>query len=317
MVSPKNTVFYAVASKGYTLKVLIDVLSGVVSRTTVFLSEDGIRIRKMNQNKMILFDCFLEREKFRSYHCKKSKRISLNLVHLQRIIKNVKKKDSMTLFIAKKGPDDPENSEKLGLIIRPEGSSSKQSRTETNFIVVKDESDPSKNTTPSLPEYHQDGEENIPVYEYPVVIDSSDFQKIKKLTSIGKTILVNIQSHNYISFYCDSGDIYSSMLEYGMKMEESDSESDEDDESDDEDSSPKGWYEASFYTSIFNLLIKLPGLCSQIQFYSPKIPGYPLKLKMNAGTGQSILGDIQIYIKDIDQIKAEEDYSQSQEDIGL
>lgn len=308
-IRPKGKLFYADAAKGYTIKVLIDVLSQALNRISMTLTKEGIHIRKMNQNQVILFDTHLEREKFRKFQCKEPKKISLNLNHLQQMIRNVKKKDSMIIYIDKKEP------QKLIFAIKPEGGTSrKTSRTETVSIIFQNEDTPTKEV--GLPEQHKDEEGNIhDVYGYPVVIESSDFQKIKKLISIGREINVKMQSHNYISFYCESGQVYSVNLEYGNVVD-SDDESDDEEESDDE-KTIKGWYEAKFYTSIFNLLIKLPGLCSQIQFYSPKIQGYPLKLKMSAGTGQSILGDIQVYIKDIAQINAEQSYSQNQADDNL
>ena len=162
-----------------------------------------------------------------------------------------------------------------------------------------------------------------------MVIGATDFQKIKKMATVGKEIVVKIQKDSYLSFYSNA-DIFSSELEFGEILSEDETESedesedeyhvsdneeligdDEEYESEEETTSdvevptPKddepSWYEATFYTSMFSLLVKLPGLCSQMQFYAPRF-GYPLKIKMDAGTGNSILGVIQVYIKDINMI---------------
>ena len=367
MSSTRDKLFYADAAKGYTIKVLVDVLSGPLSRATINLTKEGILIRRADQSKVILFDSNLPRENFRSYVCRKPQRISLNLKHLQKMVRNVKKKDSMVLFI------DKNNTGKLGLSIRPEGGTTRRSsRTETVYIAIQEENGP--NDDSRLPEEHIDGDDTpSKVYGYPMVIEASDFQKIKKMTQVGKVITVKMQSNNYISFYCDLGEVFSTELEFGEIIDdpETDSESEEEQddgseleseedeildeeasgsaseasgsgsdeyESDDEvpedgsegsaseasasgsdaesEGEVRGWYEANFYTNIFGMLVKLPGLCSQMQFYAPKIKGYPLKLKMKAGTGHSILGDIQVYIKDIEQINAEQNYSQTHNDEG-
>jgi len=329
----RGKLFYADASKGYTIKVLVDVLSGALSRATFHLGKEGVSIRKMDANTNILFDITLPREKFREYKCKREMDVSLNLKHLQKMIRNVKKKDSMRIFV------DPKISDKLGFSIRPEsGTSSRGStRKETVFISVQREELLERLGLPEMCEV-EDGKYE-PVYGYPMVIGATDFQKVKKMTTIGKEIVIRMQKNNYISFYSDA-DIYSNMLEFGEILDnpeseeeddavgsdedqdeisdneeiigesegssdsESDSEDEELSESDEEDDSLKGWYEASFYTSIISLLVKLPGLCSQMQFYAPRF-GFPLKIKMDAGTGNSTLGTIQVYIKDIARINSQ------------
>ncbi len=321
MSSKRGKSFYADAAKGYTIKVIIDVLSGALSRATINLGVDGISIRKMDTNEHILFDINLPREKFRKYKCKKSMRISLNLKHLQKMVRNVKKKDSMIIFIDRKKPT------KLGLSIRPEGAQ-KSKRAETVYVAIQIENDPEKSD--ELPDTYttKSGEEKS-VYGHPMVIGATDFQKIKKMATVGKEIVVKIQKDSYLSFYSNA-DIFSSELEFGEILSEDETESedesedeyhvsdneeligdDEEYESEEETTSdvevptPKddepSWYEATFYTSMFSLLVKLPGLCSQMQFYAPRF-GYPLKIKMDAGTGNSILGVIQVYIKDINMI---------------
>ncbi len=349
--------FYCNATKGYTIKVMVDVLSGALPRTIIHLGKKGIMIRQMDTNKHIMFDIKLPREKFREYKCRKEMYVSLNLKHLQKMVRNVKKKDSMVIFVDKKKPG------KLGLSIRPEGSTAqKSSRIETVYISIQNEDALEEMELPEV--YRSESGETKPVYGYPMVIGATDFQKIKKMSTVGKEIVVKMQRNNYISFYSDSS-VYSSELEFGSAIddpEESESEEETDaeeagseelsdeeeivgsdsegdsqpdskgasecealdseegqedsggasDSGEDSERLPQGWYEATFYTSMFSLLVKLPGLCSQMQFYAPRY-GYPLKIKMDAGTGNSTLGTIQVYIKDIDRINLEQDFSQERD----
>lgn len=335
--------FFAEALKGYTFKVMIDSLSLAMPRTIFEARKSGLYHRRSNDGEYILYDINFPRENFRPYICRKELAFSVNIKHLQKMVRNVKKKDSVTLYITKTRPD------RLYVAIRPTGASSGyNSRLEDLYITISHAKE-EELIQVGLPEYYVDenGEE-CKVYGYPKVIDSSDFQKIKKMTTVGKIVEIQMQKNNYISFCCSNGELYGTRLQFGQIVdnpEETDSEDnyseneenfDEKDKSSskkslkeetseeeeeiseeeeeiseeeeeegyktDEDDEIKGWYEAEFYMNIFNMLMKLPGLCTQMQFYAPKANRYPLKIKMQAGG----LGTISIYIKDRIQIAHEQ-----------
>ena len=280
MSSTLKRTFIAEAAKGYILKVLIDALAQPLPRTYMSLDKEGISICQPESGETTLFDISIPREDFRKYKCKAPKTISFNTKHMQKLLRNVKKKDSITLFI------DNKNVGKIGITIRPE-SSRKTIRFETNYIVYQEEPD---YTPCDLP----DGG-----YKDPVVIDSSDFQKIKRLTTVGKIINVVMQDDNYLSFKCGTSDVYSSELGFGELK-------DDDDCSDDEDSSGNTIYESQFYSSVLNLLVKLPGLGTQMQIYRPLIDHYPLRIKVKGGQSGTSFGKYEVYCKDIPQITFEE-----------
>jgi len=295
----KGKLFYADAEKGYIIKVAIDTLAISMSRTDFKVSKKGLFHRGADGNKHILFDIEFPRNSFAVYECRKEFEFSVNLKHFQKMVRNVKKKDSIILFI-EKGKKD-----KLGIVIKPSGATSgRNTRLETVYIAI---TDAEPELEDDLPEKHIDANGNeVDVYGYPMIIEASDFQKLKKMASVGKIVSVEMQQNNYISFYSDFGQLYSSRLEFGEIVddpemeEESEEESEEEKESDDDEI--KGWYEAEFHMSIFNLLLKLPGLCTHMQFYSPKVERYPLKISMKAGT----LGKVTTYIKDARQIAIED-----------
>ena len=336
--------FFAEASRGYTLKVMIDSLSLAMPRTIFEARKTGLYHRRSNDGEYILYDINFPRENFRPYICRKELAFSVNIKHLQKMVRNVKKKDSVTLYITKTRLD------RLYVAIRPAGTSTGyNSRLEDLYITISHAKE-EELIQVGLPEYYVDenGEE-CKVYGYPKVIDSSDFQKIKKMTTVGKIVEIQMQKNNYISFCCSNGELYGTRLQFGQIVEdpeETDSEEDDseneedgenfdekgkraskksskdeedsDDEDDEEESSDeevedeckteddddeiRGWYEAEFYMNIFNMLMKLPGLCTQMQFYAPRAKRYPLKIKMQAGG----LGTISIYIKDRIQIAHEQ-----------
>jgi hypothetical protein len=182
-------------------------------------------------------------------------------------------------------------------------------------------------------------------YKRPMVINATDFQKIKRLTTMGKRITISIQRNNYLSFKCDAGNVFDSELGFGEFAD--DEEADEEwnicntcgkgltdcecvCEDCGEYKSPdyctcickkckgylrssctcsketsSGMFSAPFHSSNLNKLIKLPGLCTQMQFYAPLIQNYPLKIEVNTGQGGYTLGVIQVFIKDANQLDFE------------
>ena len=67
-------------------------------------------------------------------------------------------------------------------------------------------------------------------------------------------------------------------------------------------------YTAEFNSSLFNHLVKLPGLCNQMQFYAPTEDLFPLRIRMEAG----LLGTVDVYIKDIKTLEYDEDIVRQQ-----
>ena len=314
-------IFYAEVSKGYVPKVAFDALATNIHKIPLIISKKGISIRVADRDTPgqahILWDVTWERKNFaRGYICTKSGTIRINAKHLQKMLKNVKKKDSLIFFIKKSDENQ------LGIIIRPmDGTKTggSVSRSETIYLSIEWVD----LVLPTLPESYLDEGKMRNVYGDPVIVESTDFQKIKKITSVCKTnILVSIQKDNYISFRAGDEKVMSSHLEYGellKVLDESISEESYDDSNCSEESNNcepliedseeeiqdnstfvyPSFYKEEFDVSLFSPLIKLPGLCIQLEFYVPKIPTYPLKVSMMASSG---LGSINIYIKNQKQI---------------
>jgi len=302
----ENNRFYVDVSKGYVIKGIVDTLcAGGLQRGCFVIKSDGILLRQPDQGCTILYNVDLPRKNFKLYICNKPITISINLKHVQGLLKNVKKKESISLYIK----NDKKEQGKFFISIRPADTSRESVRKEVNSIAYVEE----KGYVPiDLP---------IGGYKYPMVIGSADFQKIKRLITIGKTINVSIQGNNYLSFKCDPGVVFDSELVFGEKIDSTENKpSEETDDSleevtwfdgetssedDDANVDTNTVFSSDYYSNILNKLIRLPGLCTQIQFYAPTIPQYPLLLEVSAGQGGSILGSMQIYIKDVNQITYE------------
>lgn len=311
----KGKLFFAEAEKGYVLKVLFDSLAAGLSRTSFVVRKDGIYVRDNNESNSILYDVFLPRERFKPYICRKEIIFSINLKHLQKMVKNIKKKDSVILFVERRNPSV------LCISIKPSGSVADKynakRETVTITITIEEENEPVV-----LPEIYVDEEGyERDAYGFPMVISAPEFQKLKKASTIGNQVHICMQKNNYISFGADSGSLYGTSTEFGEivdrpemtdeedEIEESGSSEDEEsgsseeeDEIDSEDDEEIiGWYEATFSMTLFSILLKLPGLGMKIQFYSPKVDKYPLRVSMQVGD----LGDITIYVKDSAQVEYE------------
>lgn len=345
-MAANGKLFYGEASKGFILKVAIDTICGPLQRGIFIIDKDGIRLRQTDTGNTVLYDINLPRKNFRGYKCVKPIIISVNLKHMQNLLRNVKKKDSLALFI------DPKEGEKFFITIRPEGAR-KNTRFETNSVVYQHENNYKMDDLP-------DGG-----YGFPMVIEAADFQKIKRLTAIGKIISVTIQKDNYLSFKCDAGVVYDSELGFGELKTEDDEEEkpvkkstklcstcketpencycecetcgeylcdcycecetcgeylcdckcEKNGYDEIDDGEIPGLFEAQYYSHILTKLVKLPGLCTQMQFYAPTVPCFPLRIEVNAGQGGFTLGTIQVFIKDVQQIAYEESIKNEEETI--
>jgi hypothetical protein len=374
-MSASSKLFYAEVATGYIIKVTIDTLNqGNLQRGYFTFTQDGMTLRQPDRpvDPSMLYDIVYPQKYFKNYECAPDgeKTISMNLKHMQHQLKGVKKKDSIIMY------RERDNPEKFVIIIKS-GGVKESARIETNGIACREE----KNYNPiNLPEGG---------YNYPMVIGATDFQKIKRLTTIGKTINIVIQRKNYLSFKCDSGAVYDSSLEFGelaYAIAASKSSGKKVDkpkkgkkspppiltrkclrcknvldecwcqcETCGEYKSPDGcWcqcetcgdyqppdgckcnatpkssgavtsqttseeapdiFSASYYSNMLTRLIKLPGLCSQMQFYAPTIKGFPLKIEVTASQSNYTLGTIQVFIKDIDQINYEMSMANDQETV--
>ena len=199
--STKGKILYAYALKGFNIKLICDSLAMSMKRTSFNADKNGIFHRDSDENVHICYDISLPRDCFRRYHCTKNLSFSLNLKHLAKILKDVKKKDSVILYIN----EDKENI--LYITIYQTVVSEHDNKKRTSSIVIN--FDEEKKESFELPEMHKfvneggDGEE-IPTYGYAMTVDSQDFQGIKKVTGMGKVMNLKIQKNNYICFHSEN-----------------------------------------------------------------------------------------------------------------
>jgi proliferating cell nuclear antigen PCNA len=255
-----TVLFKAKSQEAYIIKILAELLSNNIKTGCFVIDENGIYLCMMDSHKTILIDLVLKAENFSIYKFNSKKLyLGINLVHLHRMCRSIKKKDSIELFIEEKSPND------LGIKVIPK----ENNRTTISYVKIQ-----------SI----QNLDIDIPAgYGKPIIVNSSDFQKmIKEMSSIGTTMKV-VSSNHKIEFSCNAGGILKRKVQFG-----------EDDEDDDVSAYE---YSQDFITEQLCRITKLSGLGSNMQIYT----GKPLLFTSNVGN----LGKISIYIKSKEQIDTE------------
>lgn len=245
-----TVIFQCKTTEGHIIKILAELLQNNIKSGCFIINEEGIKLTMTDSNKRILVDFFLKAENFYTYiYNSKSKfiNIGLNQAHFYKMIKSIKKKDSLVLFI-----DDDKDSE-LGIKIIPK----ENNRTTTSYIKIQN----IQYLEIELPT----GYENKPV-----VVPSNDFLKLMKdMSNIGNEI--NISSSKYtVKFFCDAGSIYSREVIFGDDSEENDLEKN---------------YEKTkqiFDTEQLSRISKIAGLTNFLQIYQKE--DLPILFSSSVGT---------------------------------
>ena len=255
-------IFRAKTQEAYVIKILAELFSNNLKTGCFVLSEEGIFLCMPDSHNSILIDINLKSENFKTYKFNTKKMyIGINLAHLHRMTKFIKKKDQAELFI------DSENPNELQIKVIPK---------ENNKVVI------SSVTIQNI----QNIEVELPSgYTKPVIVNSSDFQKlVKEMNNIGNIIKVK-SSENQIEFSCNAGGILKRQVKFG--------ECDEDADADEE----KTEFTQEYLTEHLSRITKLSGLSNNMQIYH--LPDKPLKFVSNVGS----LGKISIFIKSKDEIE--------------
>ena len=252
-------IFQARISEGYILKILGELLQNNIKTAYFKVDENGIGLCMMDSNRTILIDLLLEANNFSIYKFKGSETIFLgiNLSHFHKMLKSIKKKDLVELFINNDSPTD------LGIKVIPKETN----RITNSFVKIQG----IQNLKIRVPEG----------YGKPIIVSSGEFQKMcKGMTHIGNSVTISAKKYQ-LRFACDAGGVMKRVTDFG-----------EDDESESSDGGDEKYdYNDEFSTDQLMRITKLSGLSQNMQIF-PK-DGLPLLFRSNVGT----LGKISIYIK--------------------
>lgn len=260
-------IFKAQTNEGYTIKVLSDLLQHNIKTACLIINNDGIKLTMYDSHRRVCFEFMLYSENFQIYKFKSDTPLYLgiNLCHFYKMIKSIKKKDSIILFINENQRDD------LGIKVIPK----ENNRVTTSFIKIQN---------------IQNLEVVVPNdYSNCIIVPSNEYQKLcKDMSTISNTVKITAWKY-YMKFSGDAGSVYSREVSFGELDADSDSEDEEED---------------IRYVDVFNTdqlcrIVKISGLSSNIQVFVKE--GLPMLFKTNIGN----LGKLSIFIKSKSQLETD------------
>lgn len=267
-------IFYAEVQKGYILKILFDVLGETFNRLEINITKKGIIFSRSDQKFSICYSVYLDRDGFKGYRVLEDEmNVSFDLSCLKKLLKNVKKKERIIMKMY--------DYNTLYFEIKSSNSGGTPKSEEISIKIQKVDcvSNEGKVEPPTEGCYFES-----------IDIDSSDFQKIKKMQGghdQNGSIRIVMQESNYLSI-SDADETYSTKLTFG------DTELD------------LYNYDRNFDKGLFKRLAKISNLSQQIQFCCPRkeYQQYPLLIKTKIDS----MGFLKIYLKDEDQLEEESKY---------
>jgi proliferating cell nuclear antigen len=96
--------FRAKTHEGYIVKILIELLQQIIVTACFDITEKGIFLRMMDSHRKILVNIELKAEQFNLFEVEKTMQIGINLIQFYKMLKSIKKKDSLMLFIEEDKP---------------------------------------------------------------------------------------------------------------------------------------------------------------------------------------------------------------------
>lgn len=264
--------FRVKSQDGHIFKMLSELIQMNMKSTYFTINSKGMFMRVTDQNMWVLFDLQLHSDNFLIYEFNhtESIKIGLNLKHLYKMLKSMKKKDTIEFFIKDL------SLEHFGIRVIPR----ENNRISESYIKIHEY----QMIDIELPGERDGG----PKYGRPVNILSNDFQKmIKDLCSISNDIKIKATQHT-INFCCMIDKVLSKQITFGGDIHEH------------INSNEIITYEGEFDIIQILTIIKISGLNKQIQMYCST--GLPILLKSHVGS----MGELRIYIKSKDMIEGNE-----------
>jgi proliferating cell nuclear antigen len=192
--------------------------------------------------------------------------MGINVHHVYKMLRSVKKKDSMIMFINESNPSD------LGIQIIPKD----QTRLTTSFIRIQN---------------IQNLEIEVPTaYDNSVLVSSCEFAKMcKDMLQMSQTIHIRSTKFN-VRFTCNLGSVYSREVMLGETGFMNNNVNINNDET---------LFEEDFDTEQLSRIIKVASLSSSMNIYCT--PEYPMFIHTKIG----LIGTISLFLKSKSQIEAE------------
>ncbi len=239
-----NCIFRAKTKEAFVIKILGELLSNTLRFSQFLVNDKGIFLLQSDSKKEQLIDLALYKENFNIFKCNRPILFYVNSGNFYKMLKSIKKKDSITMFIE----DTGEENLKLGICVEQE-----ENNKVTTFIRINN--------------YQPEEFDRPDGYESPIIMNNKEFHKLKNLHNFSKTLWITSKA-DFIKFYCDGGDLYYREVTIG-------NENDEDNRHYDKE------YKCSFNTTYITGLTKCAGQSGNVQIFVHE--DLPLKIKLKAG----------------------------------
>jgi proliferating cell nuclear antigen PCNA len=265
-------IFKCKTSEAYYIKILSELLTNNIKTGYFAIDNNGINLRIMDHPQLTLIDLTLSSENFTSYKFQSNDKdklcIGLNLNHFHKILKSIKKKDSLQMYI------NTEASDELQIKTIPK----ENTRTTTSYIKILN---------------IQVLDIEVPTgYGRPVIVNSSEFQKMcKDICSIGSNNIKVVSRNFYIEFIADVDSIIKRSVSFG--------EGDDDDDDNSDEKKEGESIESTFSTDQLQRIMKISGLNTKLYIYT----GIDLPILFRSNVGN--LGTISVYLKSKEMIRKE------------
>ena len=193
----------ATTNEGYCLKKLSDLLQYNIKTAYYEVDASGIHLKMADSKEYVFFDIDLHAENFFSFELDTSSSFTfgvntdklcfgVNQLHMYTMLKTIKKKDAVTLFITKDNPLE------LGIKIEPK----ERTRVSCSYIKI-------------LPAHNVHAHVTHPPVEYSTAIQSSEYSTTcKEMSKLSRTITI-VTAKNGIRFSINTTNIYSKQVEFG------------------------------------------------------------------------------------------------------
>lgn len=247
-MSTKKYLFKCKTSEAHIIKTLIELLHNLLKTACFEISPNEIKLRMMDSNRHTLIDVNLDASKFNMYYFNpnienKILNIGLNLYHLHKLIKCIKKRDQIIFFIEEDKPYD------FGIEIVPKECL----RMTTSYIKIQN----IQNLEIELPDNQMKG----------VLVSSPEFSKTcKDLFNMSNSIYIINLTYSILLF-SHMGAIYSKYIVLGEKIDNDNGFKDDDAE--------------EFNTEQLLRIFKVSGLSSTMNICCNK--DSPLKIETSIG----------------------------------
>ena len=183
--------FEAKSLEGYTIKTLSELLQNIVKVACFKISKEGIFLQMMDSRELIFLDIELSAVNFNVFKLQEPIYIGLTSADLYKMLKTVKKKDSLYMYIDNNQPDN------LMIVVYPKD----------NIRIVK--SSVHIQNTQHICITPPDG------YTVPIIVPSNEYQRsFKEVNNINSSVKISMRTYS-LSVFCSTDNIYSREILFG------------------------------------------------------------------------------------------------------